>query len=261
MAARGQYEELARQLSAIGSIKRGLGRFLPSDCPPASVVTLMLLDRYGDMRMSKLAELLDIDISVTSRHVAHIEARGWIERLPDPQDGRSRLLRATTDGEALLAQVTARYVDVLAERLGDWSDDDVGRLNELLVRLRAGFTEGTTGRTATEPAARTAADVASCSTARTPTSGEPATRPPAADLAGPPAADTAVAGTTAEPAGTATGPVDTVVAGTGTGPVRTVAGTTAEPAGTTAGTATGSVGPTAGARRPAAPATRTPAHT
>ncbi|WP_443078321.1 MarR family transcriptional regulator, partial [Streptomyces sp. SP17KL33] len=39
--------------------------------------------RHGEMRMSKLAELLSVDMSVTSRHVAHVAERGWIERLPD----------------------------------------------------------------------------------------------------------------------------------------------------------------------------------
>ncbi|WP_431043126.1 MarR family winged helix-turn-helix transcriptional regulator [Streptomyces sp. P1-3] len=156
MAAQTQYEELARQLSAIGAVKRELSRALPQDCPPASAVVLMLLDRYGQMRMSKLAELMTIDTSVTSRHVAHVEARGWIDRRPDPLDGRSRLLRLSTRGETLLAQVTARYTEALATHLSDWSDDDVGRLNELLARLRASFDEPRSRDCAARPAGSTA---------------------------------------------------------------------------------------------------------
>ncbi|KUJ70335.1 MarR family transcriptional regulator [Streptomyces albus subsp. albus] len=139
MAERSLYAELARQMSAIGIVKRDLARTLPPDCPPTSAIVLMLLDRYGEMRLSKLAELLVVDMSVTSRHVAHAEARGWIDRLPDPQDRRSRLLRINVRGEELLAQASARYTEALATCLSDWSDEDVGRLNELLARLRAGF--------------------------------------------------------------------------------------------------------------------------
>ncbi|WP_432013872.1 MarR family winged helix-turn-helix transcriptional regulator [Streptomyces cucumeris] len=139
MATQSQYEELARQLSAIGAVKRGLGRVLPPDCPSGSAVVLMLLDRYGEMRMSKLAELLDIDMSVTSRHVAHIADRGWVDRTPDPLDRRSRLLSINADGKELLREVSERYTEALARCLSDWSDDDVGRLNELLARLRTGF--------------------------------------------------------------------------------------------------------------------------
>ncbi|MFD7663225.1 MarR family winged helix-turn-helix transcriptional regulator [Streptomyces sp. NPDC059788] len=139
MAAQSQYEELARQLSAIGAVKREMGRILPPDCPPASAGVLTLLDRYGEMRMSKLAELLAIDMSVTSRHVAHVAERGWIEREPDPQDKRSRLLRLTPSGRLLLAELSERYTASLARYLDDWSDSDVGRLNELLARLRTSF--------------------------------------------------------------------------------------------------------------------------
>jgi DNA-binding MarR family transcriptional regulator len=130
---------VARQLSAIGTVKRGLARVLPADCPAGAAVVLMLLDRYGEMRMSKLAELLNIDMSVTSRHVAHVAKRGWVDRTCDPLDRRSRLLSINASGKKLLGQVSERYTNALARRLSDWSDDDVDRLNELLTRLRAGF--------------------------------------------------------------------------------------------------------------------------
>ncbi|MGW1793057.1 MarR family winged helix-turn-helix transcriptional regulator [Streptomyces tubercidicus] len=139
MAAHSQYEELARQLSAIGAVKREMGRMLPQECPPASAGVLALLDRNGEMRMSQLAELLAIDMSVTSRHVAHAADRGWIERKPDPADKRSRLLRLTPSGAALLDELAEHYTAALARYLDDWSDDDVGRLTELLARLRASF--------------------------------------------------------------------------------------------------------------------------
>src|SRR4051794_30354680 len=83
MAERTQYEELARQLTAVGAVRRDIQRVLPSDCPAGPTTVLTLLGRYGDMRMGKLAELLAVDMSVTSRHVAYVAARGWIDRLPD----------------------------------------------------------------------------------------------------------------------------------------------------------------------------------
>ncbi|MFF5186542.1 MarR family winged helix-turn-helix transcriptional regulator [Streptomyces sp. NPDC000345] len=139
MAAQTQYEELARQLSAVGAVKRDLGRILPSDCSSGSAAVLALLGRHGDMRMSNLAELLAVDMSVTSRHAAHLAERGWIERSPDPADKRSRILRLTPEGRAMLAELSRRSADLLAERLSDWSEDDVGRLIRLMTRLRASF--------------------------------------------------------------------------------------------------------------------------
>ncbi|MFB7510243.1 MarR family winged helix-turn-helix transcriptional regulator [Streptomyces broussonetiae] len=139
MAERAQFEELARQLSAVGAVKRDLGRILPSDCPTGSAAVLTLLGRHGDMRMSKLAELLAVDMSVTSRHVAHVAARGWIERHPDPADKRSRILRLTPSGLAQLDELSRRTTHLLAERLADWTDDEVGQLIRLMTRLRDSF--------------------------------------------------------------------------------------------------------------------------
>lgn len=139
MAERGQYEELARQISAIGAVKREMARGLPAECPPASAAVLTLLNRHGEMRTSRLAELMAIDMSVTSRHVAHVADRGWIERHPDPQDGRSRLLRISESGERFLGELSTQTIETLAAHLHDWSDEDVAHLNSLLNRLRTSF--------------------------------------------------------------------------------------------------------------------------
>ncbi|MFF2327696.1 MULTISPECIES: MarR family winged helix-turn-helix transcriptional regulator [unclassified Streptomyces] len=139
MAVRSQYEELARQLSAIGVVKRGLARTLPAECPAGSAAVLALLREHGEMRISRLAELMAIDMSVTSRHVAHVAERGWIERSHDPADKRSRILRLTPAGRDLLSGLNQRVTEMFVHNLSDWSDDDVGRLNTLLARLRDSF--------------------------------------------------------------------------------------------------------------------------
>lgn len=139
VAARSQYEELARQLSAVGAVKRGLARILPAECPAGSAAVLALLSQHGEMRISRLAELLAVDMSVTSRHVAHVAERGWIERSSDPADKRSRILRLTPAGEGVLTDLNCRTTEMFAHNLQDWSDDEVGQLNTLLARLRDSF--------------------------------------------------------------------------------------------------------------------------
>ncbi|MDX2938991.1 MarR family winged helix-turn-helix transcriptional regulator [Streptomyces ipomoeae] len=165
MARQTHYEELARQLSAVGVVKREIARMLPPDCPGGSAGVLTLLGRHGEMRMSRLAELLAVDISVTSRHVAHVADRGWIERLPDPADKRSRILRLTPEGQDKLAELHRRSTRLMAERLSHWSDDEVGQLVHLLDRLRDSFDDcragpRTTPRTAPPVPARVPVPVA-----------------------------------------------------------------------------------------------------
>ncbi|WP_254705869.1 MarR family winged helix-turn-helix transcriptional regulator [Streptomyces vilmorinianum] len=134
-----RYENLARQVSAIGAVKRGMARSLPADCPSGSAVVLALLKRHGDMRMSRISELMAVDMSVSSRHVSHTVDRGWVERLPDPADRRSRILHLTAEGREKLAELDRRLTAMLARNLADWSDDDVELLTTLLARLRGSF--------------------------------------------------------------------------------------------------------------------------
>jgi DNA-binding MarR family transcriptional regulator len=139
VAARSQYEELARQLSAVGAVKRGLTRILPAECPGGSAAVLTLLAKHGEMRISRLADLLAVNMSVTSRHVTHAVENGWIERSPDPADKRSRILRLTPAGDDLLDELNRRTTEMFAHNLIDWSDEEVGQLNTLLSRLRDSF--------------------------------------------------------------------------------------------------------------------------
>ncbi|MEU3461398.1 MarR family transcriptional regulator [Streptomyces sp. NPDC006733] len=139
MATKEHCAELARRLRVVVGVGREVGRALPPETPPATVGVLMALGRHGEMRMSRLAEYLDIDISVTSRHVAHLAERGWIVRTADAQDKRSRLLRLNEHGEKVLAAASDRAAEVLAAHLNDWSDDDVDLLSGLLERLRLSF--------------------------------------------------------------------------------------------------------------------------
>lgn len=139
MAADSQYAELAREVSAIGALRRALARTLPVECPSGPAAVLALLHRNGQMRLSALAELLAVDMSVTSRHVAHAAERGWVERCPDPGDRRSRILRLTPAGKTMIDELAQRTTEMFARTLHNWSDDDVGQLNALLARLRESF--------------------------------------------------------------------------------------------------------------------------
>ncbi|OEV30972.1 MarR family transcriptional regulator [Streptomyces nanshensis] len=161
-AARSGYEELARHLSGLGAVRRELMRGLPADCPAASAGVLTLLHRYGEMRMGRLAELMAVDMSVTSRHVTHTVERGWVEREPDPEDGRSRLLRLTERGGRQLDTLSKATTRTLESILHEWTEEDIARLNGMLERLRASFGDSratdTTGSTRTTTSAITASD-------------------------------------------------------------------------------------------------------
>lgn len=139
MSTPSMYEELARSVSAFGAVKRGLARVLPVECQGGPAAVLTLVKHHGEMRMSRLAELMAVDMSVCSRHVAHTVEHGWIERLPDPDDKRSRILHLTEPGQAMLGELDRRVTEAFSRHLSEWSDDDVELLTRLLARLRDSF--------------------------------------------------------------------------------------------------------------------------
>ncbi|QHC57548.1 MarR family transcriptional regulator [Rathayibacter sp. VKM Ac-2760] len=56
------------------------------------------------LRMSALAGYANSSLSRLSRAVSRLEARGWIERRPDPGDGRTTLATLTESGASQRAQ-------------------------------------------------------------------------------------------------------------------------------------------------------------
>jgi DNA-binding MarR family transcriptional regulator len=168
MADRDQCEELAHQLRGTFAVSREIGRRMPPQTPLAAVAVLSTLDRHGELRISALTELLAVDLSVTSRHVAYCVDRGWIERAPDPLDGRSRLLRLTPGGGAVLRASSQRAAEVLAEHLADWPDDDVAQLSALLARLRGSFGDCRPRTHAAHPGTRGSAAPGPADTPRAP---------------------------------------------------------------------------------------------
>ena len=92
------------------------------------------LDDEGT-RVSELAARAQMTKQSMGELVAHLEAHGYVERVPDPSDGRAKLVRPTASGQATyplaveaIAEVEARW----AERIGE---PKLHRLRALLEEL------------------------------------------------------------------------------------------------------------------------------
>lgn len=68
-----------------------------------------------------------------------LEKQGLVERLPDPDDRRSLLVRLTDDGYRLISQAITEHVDTEAQLLAALSEDEQQQLNSLLKKWLAGF--------------------------------------------------------------------------------------------------------------------------
>ena len=84
---------------------------------------LETLVEQGAMRQGELAQRLFLDKSVTSRVVATLIKKGYVEPASDPSDGRAVLLQATRSGRSLCTRITADLVSQQEQLLGDLAPD------------------------------------------------------------------------------------------------------------------------------------------
>jgi DNA-binding MarR family transcriptional regulator len=108
---------------------------LYGDLPSFGWALLAPLERDGEQRCSTLAATAGIDASVASRQVGVLERAGYLERRPDPRDGRASLLRITAAGAVALSTTRALRNDWAASALAGWDEDDAVCLSELVERL------------------------------------------------------------------------------------------------------------------------------
>jgi MarR family transcriptional regulator, transcriptional regulator for hemolysin len=91
---------------------------------------------------AQLAKQLGVDRTVMVYLVDDLERAGLVERIPDPNDRRSRLIRATPAGRERLRETEAAISVAEAELLGALSADDQTRLRGMLREIAAHVCRG-----------------------------------------------------------------------------------------------------------------------
>lgn len=103
------------------------------------LLLLAVMDAYDTqaegVRATELAEAFAVHKSTVSRGLAHLEELGLVERLPDPTDGRARLVRVTKEALTRVREVRKHRHEQLASELDHWDSGDVSALAALLNRL------------------------------------------------------------------------------------------------------------------------------
>jgi DNA-binding MarR family transcriptional regulator len=102
---------------------------------PPQAALLFTLKTQGAMRLGDLAECQRLDASTVSRHVQQLGDRGLIDREPDPEDGRARIIAISDAGCVALKHTFDQRRAFLNVAMADWDDDERARLRDDLVRL------------------------------------------------------------------------------------------------------------------------------
>lgn len=105
------------------------------DLQPVGYKILSAIVHRGRLHAGAIADALEIDKSVVSRQVKHLEALGLAQIVADPDDRRARFIEATPEAIESVGQRGSRMHRRLHEQLQAWPADDVAQLARLLSRL------------------------------------------------------------------------------------------------------------------------------
>jgi DNA-binding MarR family transcriptional regulator len=129
-------ETASRLRVAVARIDRLLSReVLGAELTRTQFSVLGTLVREGETRLSALGEREGLNPTMLSRVVAALERAGWVERAPDPDDGRASRVSATAAGRALHARLRRERSALVEEWLRGLADDEAGRLAAALPLL------------------------------------------------------------------------------------------------------------------------------
>lgn len=100
-----QRQQVASGIEQLAALVRAQSRRqeggIPALPPAHSAVLRMLEGARPGMRAKAIAARLGVTPASVSDTLATLETRGWIERRPDPDDGRAALVRLTRTGQRL----------------------------------------------------------------------------------------------------------------------------------------------------------------
>lgn len=128
--------ELAARLRlVVARTARRLRQEAGTDLGPAQASALAAIDTHGPLAPSELAQRERIKRPTATRIVGSLEKLGLVQRVADPEDGRSSILSASPEGRALLRGLRARKTAYLAQQLRDLDPDDVAALERAAAVL------------------------------------------------------------------------------------------------------------------------------
>jgi DNA-binding MarR family transcriptional regulator len=106
----------------------------PTELPPEDYPIYVLVGAEGPWTPTALAERTRMPLSTVLFRLKRLEERGHAERIPNPADRRSHLVRLTPAGQELLADARPRF-RALAEAV----EAQLGK--RTIAELRGGLTE------------------------------------------------------------------------------------------------------------------------
>lgn len=105
----------------------------------SAYLLLTQLSTHGPIGVKALSEQFRLDISTVSRQTAVLEAKGYIQRLADPTDGRASHFQISELGMQELQETRQARLVRFSKLFRDWSEEECRMLGQLLAKLNRTF--------------------------------------------------------------------------------------------------------------------------
>jgi MarR family transcriptional regulator for hemolysin len=112
-------------------------RFEPIGLTRAQWLALVYLDRRGPMTQSALADLIEIETATVARLIDRLEASGWVERRPGPDDRRVKLVSMTDKAQCIMEEVGTIGQRLREDMLTDLPPDERDHLVSALSTVKS----------------------------------------------------------------------------------------------------------------------------
>ncbi|RJO75789.1 MarR family transcriptional regulator [Nocardia panacis] len=103
----------------------------------SAYLILTRLELDAPLSLRELSEAFQLDISTINRQVAAMLKLELVERVPDPEGGIARKIKASANGLTALAADRARKQIGIGAVVAGWSEPDIARLGALIAQFNA----------------------------------------------------------------------------------------------------------------------------
>jgi DNA-binding MarR family transcriptional regulator len=126
------------RLSLLRAARRIRSQRVNTSVTLSQLSALATVGKCGPLSAGEIAGIERVQPPSMTKILASLEAAEWVERCSHPEDRRQSIISITPAGRALLAEETRARDEWLAQRLVDFSADELAKLEaavEVLDRL------------------------------------------------------------------------------------------------------------------------------
>lgn len=132
-----RFDDVAMTAQALTRVAGNMQRARRRRTGASAMTLLQAVADGGPVRPSGLAGHLGVTRAAVTGQVQELAARGAVDLAPDPDDGRSVLVRITPAGLEELTALNRRGVERFLLFTRDWDTSEIRELGRLLEKLEA----------------------------------------------------------------------------------------------------------------------------